>query len=108
MLVITLATTGSSFVDGDVYIAAIIGAIITGGITYVIKRRGTSGNVKNSDADTIFKEGDKIRQWLTETLEAERKENRAELEYLNRRIDILEKVLRDNGLEVPPYAKRSP
>lgn len=126
LVAVVLVATGSSsssFVDGDVYIAGVLGALVTGGITYLIKRRGTSGNVKTSDADTIFKEGDAIRKWLTDTLEKERKEraeereadqktirdlnerslnDRREIAKCERRIYLLEKTLRDNGLEVPP------
>lgn len=121
-----VASGSSSFVDGDVYIAGVFGAavaaLITGGVTYLVKRRGTSGNVKNSDADTIFKEGDKIRTWLTETLEKERTEraeereidqktisdlserslnDRREIAKQERQINVLENLLRANGIEVP-------
>lgn len=122
LAVLSTATSSSSFVDGDVYIAGVLGAAITVLGTYLVKRRSNSGSVKTSDADTIFKEGDKIRTWLTETLEKERKEraeereadqltirnlnerslnDRSEIAKQERRINILEGLLRTNGVEVP-------
>lgn len=125
-LVAVASVPPSSSVDGDVYIAGVLGAIITaiitGGITYFVKRRGTSGNVKTSDADTLWRENDNIRKWLTETLDKERKEraeereadqktirdlnsrslnDRREIADQERRIHILEELLRTNGVEVP-------
>lgn len=117
LVALAVIATGSSSsnVDGDVFIAGICGAVITGVVTYVVKRRGTSGTVKTSDAVTIFKEGDNIRKWLTDTLTTERAERAVEraadqqtisnlqtqVTNMGRRINILERTLRTNGVEVP-------
>lgn len=122
LVVVATSGTSSSFSDGSIYIAGVIGAIVTVAGTYLVKRRSTSGSVKTSDADTIFKEGDAIRKWLTDTLEKERSDraeereadqktirnlqerslnDRSEIAKMERRINILEKMIRDSGLEVP-------
>jgi uncharacterized membrane protein YccC len=116
------STSSSSFVDGDVFIAGSIGAIITALGAYLIKRRSSSGSVETSDAGVLWTEGQSIRKYLAETLDKEREEHRQEREAMQatitnlenrslndrreiaqqeRRINMMEQMLRNNGLEVP-------
>jgi len=73
--------------DGALQAAGLVAvAVVTGGVSYVVSRRGTSGTITTSDAATLWEAAETIRSELRAEVVA-RRETEAQL---RERIAVLE------------------
>lgn len=74
-------------------VAVVLAALVTGLITYLVSRRNTSGNVRQTPAEKLWDAAEGIRAELAKEVERQRAEIvglRAELLLANQRITALE------------------